>query len=170
MYQFKGKDDRSYIAVTEDKDNKQSPGFLMNPRSLEIRDCSGFGQLTLITKVSSSDKKSYKLDGKGRLWFYVQLLMGDKVDTYHPFPKTYSDLKVYNLLKDCKNDKDAWTVIAKEYKTYYEDITEWEVWNKEIKKGSWVDILQTYCDVVHMQRWRDDRINVKEVLIKYELL
>lgn len=39
-YQYKGSKDKSYIVCTEDKDAKQTPGYLFNPRTEEIRDCS----------------------------------------------------------------------------------------------------------------------------------
>jgi hypothetical protein len=169
-YQYEGRKDQSVIVVTEDKDAKQTPGWLYNPRKETLTDCNGLGHIELITKISTSGKKSYKLEGHGRLWFYSQCVLGDKIDSYHPFPKVYTDYKVYNLLKDCKDDKEAWTVLAAEYKIHYDSISEWTDWQGITHKGTWVDILQTYVDVVHMRRWDLDRIDAKNVLIKYELL
>lgn len=146
------------------------PGFLFNPRSLEVRDCSGFGRIELITKVSAKGTKTYKLDGEGRFWFYYQLICGDKVDTYHPFPKSISDKKFYDKFCNVKDDKEAWTLVAEMYKEHYGDATEYQDWTGTTHKGTWIDILQTYVDVVHMQRWEHDRILVHEVLDKFDLL
>lgn len=163
-YQYLGRNDQSYIVVTEDKDAVQTPGFILNPRTEEITDCNGFGELDLITKVSSSGSKSYKLKGRGRKFLYAQLIYGDRVDTYHPFPKTYSDLKTHKLLNDCETDKDCWEVIVKEYKSHYENITEWQAWDDTLHQGTWLDILQVYFDVAFMQRWEGDKPLVKDIL------
>ena len=163
-YQYLGRKDQSYIVVTEDKDAVQTPGFILNPRTETIIDCNGFGELELIVKESAKGTKSYKTKGRGRIFLMFQLLYGDRVDTYHPFPKTLSDLKVYNLLKDCKNDKDCWEVVVEQYKAIYSDITEWEAWDGSIHQGTWIDILQVYFDVAFMQRWENDRPFVKDIL------
>lgn len=156
--------------VTEDKDAKQTPGYLFNPRKLEIRDCSGFGELIPIVKVSpTTGAKTFKLDGYGRLWFYYQLICGDKVDTYHPFPKNVSDQAFYKIFKDVEDDKTAWTLVVDWYKKHYADIEEYKSWDGVSHKGTWIDILQTYVDVVHMQRWEGDRIDVRHVLKLYKL-
>lgn len=170
MYQYKGREDQSYIVCTEDKDAKQTPGFLFNPRKLEIKDCSGFGSLELKVKTSASDKKTYSVDGKGRCWFYYQVVCGDKVDTYHPFVKKVSDLKFYQSFEGITTDKEAWELVAKFYKEEFGDCTEWTDWKGDTHEGTWVDILQVYADVVHMRRWDNDRIDVKSVLKKFEII
>lgn len=171
MYQFKGRTDQSYIVCTEDKDAKQTPGFLYNPRKMEIRDCNGFGKLIPIIKVSeTSGKETFKLDGYGRLWFYYQIICGDAVDTYHPFPKKVSDKAFYNIFKDIDNDKDAWTVITDWYKKNYDNIEEYTDWSGTVHKGKWIDILQTYVNVVHMLRFENDYLDIREILKHYDLL
>lgn len=170
MYQFKGHKDKSYIVATEDKDAKQTPGYIFNPRTEEIRCCNGFGEVKLIIKLSASNKKTYKIDGFGRAFFYYQLVVGDPVDTYHPFPKVMSPYKFYNEFNGIDNDKDAWTYVANLYKSHYGDITEWVDWQGETVKGTWVDILQVYTDVVHMMRYENDRLDVKSILKKFEVI
>jgi len=169
-YQYQGRADRSYIVVTEDKDAKQTPGYLYNPRKLEIRDCSGFGKLIPIVKVSTSGKETFKLDGYGRLWFYYQLICGDKVDTYHPFPKVVSDKTFYKAFENVESDKEAWTIIVNWYKRHHGSVTKYTDWSGKEHDGSWIDILQTYVNVVHMQRWENDVIDVRKVLKQYDLL
>ena len=49
---------------------------------------------------------------------------------------------------------------------------EWTMWDGTIIQGTWVDVLQTYVDVVHMIRWFNpeiDRINVRQVLEKFNI-
>lgn len=169
-YQYLGRKDQSYIVVTEDKDAVQTPGFILNPRTEEITDCNGLGSLDLLVKVSAKGSKSYKLKGRGRAFLYYQLLHGDPVDTYHPFPKVLSDLQTYNLLKDCIDDKEYWQVVVDQYKLHYADITEWEAWDGSVHQGTWLDILQVYCDVVFMQRWENDRLDIKSILQKFEII
>lgn len=170
MYQYKGCKDQSYIVITEDKDAKQTPGYVYNPRKMEIKDCNGFGKLELITKVSTTGNKTYKLDGSGRLWFYYQLVCGDKVDTYHPFPKVISDLSFYNKFKDFTTDAECWFMIAALYKAEYADIKSWVTWDGNTIQGDWIDLLQAYVDVVHMRRWSNDRIDTRKVLKKFGII
>lgn len=173
-YQYLGRKDGSYIVVTEDKDAKQTPGYVLNPRSLEIKDCSGFGEIQLEKKSRVNSKgvtvNSYKLHGQGRIWFYYQLVCGDPVDTYHPFPKNITDKMFYEMFEDVKTDAEAWTKVVELYKKYHGDVQEYERWDGKIIKGTWIDILQTYIDVVHMRRWDGDRIDARQVLKLYGLL
>ena len=78
--------------------------------------------------------------------------------------------KVYNLLINCKDDKDAWAVLVEEYKLHYGSITKYTDWTGKTHKGTWIDILQNYVDVVHMRRWENDRVDVNNVLTKYNLI
>lgn len=170
QYQYLGhKTGQRIIAATEDKDALQTSGLLYNLRSKELINCSGFGYIHLVTKETGT-KKIRKLKGYGRLFLYYQILCGDKVDTYNPFPKQMTDLQFYNLFENVKTDEEAWTLIAQKYKEHYEHITEWVTWTGDVHKGTWVDLLQCYCDVAHMQRWEGDRLNVKNVLKKYNLI
>lgn len=166
MYQYKGHKDKSYIVCTEDKDADQTPGYKFNPRTGEIKCCNGFGALELIVKETASGSKTYKVKGHGRAFFYFQLITGDPVDTYTPFKPARTHYKFYKEFKDVDNDKDAWQYVVNEYKMYFGDITEYTAWDGTIIKGTWLDILQVYVDVVHMQRWENDRVLVKPVLDK----
>lgn len=170
-YQYKGHKDKSYIVCTEDKDAKQTPGYMYNPRTEEIRCCTGFGELELKTKVSPSGNKTYKIDGYGRSFFYYQVICGDPVDTYKAFSRVMTPLAFYNSFKDIKTDKEAWSFVANLYKEAYGDLTEWNA-NGVIVKGTWIDILQAYVDVVHMRRWLKpiDRLIVRDILKQYKII
>lgn len=73
--QYKGRKDYSFIAITEDKDNKAVDGFMYIPRKREIIDCRGFGKIELITKISASDKKSYKIERTGQSFLLLSINM-----------------------------------------------------------------------------------------------
>jgi len=165
-YQYLGhKTGNKIVVVTEDKDAKQTPGLLYNPRSELLIDCAGFGKLDLTQKNNST----YKLNGYGRLWLYYQVCCGDPVDTYQPFQKgsTITDYKFYHMFKDLNNDKVCWEKIASLYKSAYSHVQEWTSWDGKVVKGTWIDILQMYVDIAHMRRWKDDRLLVKDILDKY---
>lgn len=169
-YQYLGfKTKQRIIVATEDKDAKQTAGLLYNPRTSEINDCSGFGAIWLKQKTNNVKK----LDGYGRLWLYYQIVCGDPIDTYNPFPlrgQNVTDYAFYLKFKDFTKDEEAWNEIAKIYKTHYGTIESWVDWQGNTIKGTWVDLLQAYADVAFMQRWENDRILVKDVLKKYEIV
>ena len=167
MYMVKGsKNPGSYIAITPDKDAKQTPGYLFNPMNNEIRECSGFGEIELIVKQSPSGSKTYKIDGKGRSFFYYQMICGDPIDSYSFKKPPVTPYRFYNDFKDIKNDKEAWQYIVNTYYNHFGNITEYIIHNGTIVKGTYLDIIQTYCDVVHMRRWENDRIDVRKTLKK----
>ena len=167
--QYKGRLDKSYIACTVDKDAKQTPGWLYNPLKESLKDCTGFGNIELVTKVSPKGVRKYSIDGKGRCFFYYQVVCGDPVDTYCAFTKALTPLKFYNEFSEIKNDKDAWIYVVSKYKEVFNDVKEYVDFKGETHKGTWLDILQNYVDVVHMRRFENDRIIVKDVLKKLEV-
>lgn len=184
-YQFLSYTDKSkrIVAITLDKDARGTPGYLYNPDNKSLIFIDGLGFLRRIEKISpTTKKKSYKLYGEGRKWFYSQLLTGDKADHYYPCDyykilkdidtkaPIITDLKCFNMLNPCTTDKECWKVIIDQYKEWYGTITDWVDWQGNVVKGTWLDILQMYVDVVHMRRFDDDRVIVKDVLKKLGLV
>lgn len=170
-YQYlSSKEVGKYIVISPDKDCKQTPGFVYNPQKDEIRNCSGFGYIELIVKKSASGSNSYKIDGVGRCFFYWQLIGGDLVDSYYPFKPAKTPYRFYQEFKDIKNDKEAWQYVYNSYKSYFGDIEEWIRWDGKVIKGDIIDLIQVYVDVVHMIRWNEDSINVRDVLKKMEVV
>lgn len=183
-YQFQSYQDPSkhIVVATLDKDARGTPGNLYNPEEDTIVRIEGLGFLQRIEKVSSAGKKSYKLYGEGRKWFYAQLLTGDKADNY--FPCDYykhlignaskspliTDLKCFNKLDSCKTDAECWKVITDQYKEWYEGIDHWVNWEGKTVQGTWLDLLQMYVDVVHMRRVDNDRVDVRSLLKKFGLI
>ena len=81
-----------------------------------------------------------------------------------------TELKVFNLLNELETDRECWKAVCDVYLAWYENTTEWTDWRDNIVKGSWLDILQMYCDVVHMRRWNNDRISIRQVLTDMEII
>ncbi|WP_223699726.1 hypothetical protein [Pseudomonas aeruginosa] len=160
------------IPCTQDKDAMGVESRLYNPNKpgLGIMDNRGFGQLVEMGK---------DIKGHGRMWLYFQILLGDSTDNYNPrdilewatyqaggTPKPFGEKKVYSILKDCQDDRDAWKAMYDQYKLWYPEEVEYVSWTDEVMRKDAIDIMQMYVDCAHMQRWENDRINVRQTLEK----
>lgn len=179
QFQYRSYYDKIYkiVVATPDKDSLQTQGYLFNPESSKgmasnsIELIEGLGEVNLIEKF-----KKKKLSFKGRLALYCQLLHGDPTDNYDPSylykemndigtkSSLLTDLKTYNLLKDCKNDKEALTVVHNQYYQWYKDLKEWISWDGKNIKGDYLDLLQCYWDYAFMRRFPNERICVRTLL------
>ena len=174
--------ERRIVACTLDKDARGTPGYLYNPNESYLTFIDGLGYVERTAKESTSGTKKYKFYGEGRKWFYAQLLTGDKADDYYPCdiykqitenPRKsplITDLKAFNYLNPCTTDKECWEVISNVYKEWYKDVKEWKDFKGKTVTGDWIDILQVYVDVVHMRRFENDRVIVKNVLSKFDII
>lgn len=164
------------IQHTTDKDAGQCHGWLYNPdKDKEPRFITGLGSIY-------KDEKG-KVRGSGRMFLYYQILAGDKVDGYRPVDildiKTqkagggkvqYGDIAALNCLKDCTTDKEAWAAIYKQYKTWYAEPVTYIACNDISYTKDVIEIMQLYVDCAFMKRWKEDRINVSEVLKRLEII
>lgn len=159
------------IQASIDKDANHGPFWLYNWDTMtEPEYISGFGELRVIEKVSPSGTKTKDVKGYGRIWLYFQMVFGDPVDAYKPCELAkakFGDIGAYNLLKDCKTDKEALEALVKQYRAWYPAPITYKAWNGDVQKDkSWLDIWQLYADCAFMKRWDGDRFDVKEVLTK----
>lgn len=173
MFQFRSSLDteNKIIVLTPDKDAKQTQGKLYVPGD-KLYDISGVGFVGL-KKLT----KRTKLEFQGRISIAAQLLLGDSSDNYYGCSYyriltknskksgMLTDLKVYELLKDCITDKDYLQVVHDQYFKWYKDINHWIDWQGNKIEGDYIDLLQVYWDVVFMQRWKDDKVDVRKLLI-----
>lgn len=159
------------VQCTIDKDALQCTGWLFNPdKDSAPRVIDGFGEL------HRADKG---IKGTGRMWLYFQSLYGDATDCYHGSTlwkmqdpsRKFGEVAAYNILKDCKNDKEAWEALYKQYALWYnEPVTYIAEFNRQEYTKDAVDILQMYVDCAHMRRWKDDVIDVRGVLTKLGII
>lgn len=153
-----------------DKDYLQCAGHLYNTMKQDgIDSYDGFGWLEVLTKTNSKGKEEKEVKGRGRMWLYQQVLNGDDSDNY--FANSASDMKwadmsAYNLLKDCKTDKEAFEALVKGYKTLYPAPKKIKGWRGDEIEIDWLYMLQENFTLAKMLRWRGDEINVKDVLDK----
>lgn len=162
------------ITVTEDKDALGCSGWLWNPAKMtKPVYIHGFGEL-------HKDGKGIK--GTGRLWLYYQALYGDSVDNYHGCDLwkiaqdkegksvTFGEVAAYNILKDCKNDKEALTALYNQYKSWYPERVVYMDHTGQMQDMDAIQIMQMYFDCAHMRRWENDRVDVHALLDKLGII
>ena len=172
--------DKLILAFT-DKDYFQVPGHLYHCDSSTMHSYGeGFGWLAW-------DEAKKKVSGRGRMWLYFQVMNGDDADNYfansaNPGMK-WADKSAFDLLKDAKNDKEAFEALVKGYKTIYpseKSIIGWRGYEdpktmKILKPESgdhridvdWKYCLQENFTLARMLRARDEKpVNVLDVLAR----
>lgn len=185
MFQFRSYYDKEYkiVVAAVDKDALQTHGYLYNPETSkgmaksEVTLIEGLGEISL-KEVSKKRKAVFH----GRKTLYFQLLHGDMTDNYDPSAlhkkligstvkaPVLTDLKAYNILKDCKTDKECLQAIHDVYLKWYKDIKGWEDWQGNWIEGDYLDLMQCYWDYCFMTRFPGDKVNVRELLTKMEIL
>lgn len=152
------------ILAFVDKDYWQSAGFLLNTLDMTgIEACDGgFGKLWV-------DEKK-KVRGRGRMWLYFQVMNGDDADNYfansgNPDIK-WADMSAYNVLKDAKNDKEAFEALVKGYKTIYPAPKKITGWRGDEIEIDWKYVLQENFTLAKMLRWEGDKVDVLKVMDK----
>lgn len=109
------------IICTRDKDLHQVPGLHYG---WELGSQPSFGPL-LVDEIGivglSKDRK--KIEGYGQLFFYAQLLTGDKVDTVPGIDKC-GPVKAMQILEGCITITQAFEAVLGAYKAFYGDVSE----------------------------------------------
>ena len=157
------KDDDKVICIQEDKDGKQTSGWRYNPNKDDVPYLiEGFGKLFL-------DDKG-KVDGGGRIWLLHQVLSGDSSDNYSAnsaTEKSWGEKASYKLLKDCKNDKEAFEAVIKGYKTLYPEPKTIIGWQGEEIVIDWFYVLQENFSLARMLKYENEPlIDLKDVFAK----
>ena len=145
-----------------DKDYRGTPVryFDMNHPNDGILDCRCLGGLML---------KGGRLSGKGRKFFYAQILIGDVADNYKPSCATkakFGDVGAYKLLSPLKTDEECWQAIVDMYQKWYPEPLIVEGWRGDQFEIDWLYVLEEMVDLAHMVRFDGDRLVVKDVLQK----
>lgn len=171
-------DDMLWLAFV-DKDYWQCAGHLYNTNNKRTANQGNtFGGLHW-----NPDTK--EVTGCGRMWLYYQVMNGDDADNYFAnsaSPLKWADKSAYDILKDAKNDKEAWEALVKGYKLLYpapKSIIGWRGYEDPkdrliLKDNSedfrididWKYMLQENFTLAKMLRWKGDETNVLEVMDK----
>lgn len=171
-YQYAGfKDKGSVVCCTMDKDANSTAGYLYNHVKEEL--------VYIPNALGDLVVDEGKVSGYGRKWLYMQILLGDSADDYKPSTlhtqltgekANYGEMSVYHDLECCETDKECWQAIATKYQEWYSDLTGWTCWQGKQHTGDWIDFLQVYVDCVHMRRFDNDRLDVRAILTKFEII
>lgn len=147
------------IQASIDKDANSNVGWLYNwLKMTEPMEIKGLGHLKL------DDKK--KLSGYSRKWFYAQWVLGDATDGFKPSEisgKKFGDVGAYNLLNDCKTDKECVEAVYKQYLTWYPKPVTYKAWDgKEYTKDA-IELMDMYAACAHMRRWKGDVFDTRKL-------
>lgn len=163
----KSKSDKDKLVLAfVDKDYLQCAGHMYNTNTCApVCSYEGFGWL------KENEKKEVK--GRGRLWLYQQILSNDDSDNYAA--NSASDMKwgekaAYKLLKDCKDDKQAFEALVKGYKTLYPAPKKIIGWRGDEIEIDFMYVLQENFNLAKMLRSRDEKpTDVKAILDKLNI-
>ena len=148
------------IGIVLEKDYYGAEGRYYNFVNEEYFVVKGLGELY---------KNDKGVKGIGRLWKYFQVCYQDAIDNY--YANCFSDQKngevaVYNRLKDCKTDKEAFQAMKDHFLYLYPEpkiITNWKGDTFEI---DWMYVMQECFDLAHLLRFPNDRVNLRDAFKK----
>lgn len=113
------------IICTRDKDLHQVPGWHYG---WELANQPSFGPLLVSNPgLISLSQDRRKLDGYGDLFFYGQLLTGDKVDTVRGLGGKTGPVKAFDILFGCVDTQDAFNRVREAYRGLYGDLGDEEM-------------------------------------------
>lgn len=155
------------ILVGIDKDYYGCPVQVANPDHPEwgLVDCRGLGSLYV------DDKGTVR--GRGRMFLYHQVLYGDKSDNYcanSACDTKWGEKSSYDMLKDCKTDREAWAQVVKGYKKLYPEPKVITGWRGDEIEIDWLYVLRENFNMARMLRWDGDTVDARDVLDKMGLL
>lgn len=150
------------ILACVDKDYLQCDSHILNIAHLDkgVDSFSGFGSLV---------KTEKGVKGRGRMWLYYQTLYGDSSDNYFANSASkmqWGEVRAYDLLKDAKNDREAWQALVTGYSLLYPKPYTVEGWRGDTVEVSALQMLQENFTLARMLRWKDDFVDVEDVLRK----
>lgn len=145
-----------FLGVVFEKDYMGCDGEWFYPDEGLIRSIKGFGKL---------NKTEKGVKGEGRLWKYFQVCFSDTSDNYAA--NCFSEMKngevfVYNALKDCKNDVEAFEAMKKHFLYLYPEPKVITNWHNESFQIDWFYVMNEMFQLAHLQRWKDDKVNLRQ--------
>lgn len=119
--------------------------------------------------LGALNETSTGIKGKGRKFFYHQILSGDASDNY--FANSASDVKwgdasSFKALVNCKTDRECWQSIVNCYKAMYPSLKTIKGWRGNDIEINWLYVLQENATMAHMLRNPYDSLSVVDILEK----
>ena len=155
------------IMSSPDKDSLAYSGLLIynqDKPELGVRRIPALGNLWI-------DDKN-KLRGQGFLWYCTQILIGDSVDGLKPTylaKKKFGEKSAYALLKDCKSEQEALSVVVSKYKEWYNAPVTYTAWNGKEYTKDWFEMLQMYHKAIRMKETKDDDLDLAKFFERFGL-
>lgn len=167
MRQWEGyKNKQKIIGCSTDKDSLGTFGWVFNWDKMESPIfIDGLGDLYL-------DDKG-KVRGEGNKWKYLQWIVGDAIDGLNPSylaKKKFGEKSGYKLLVDLHTEKECWQAVHDLYLSWYPESVEYIDQNGNKNCADYLNIAQIYWDSIHMLRWEGDRVDIREVMKKMEVI
>lgn len=155
------------FVIALDKDVYSTPVKFFNVLRPQdgIVNCDQFGKLYL------NDKGDVK--GIGRMHLYWQICSQDDSDNYkaHCFSDVYWGSKsAYDVLKDCKNDKEALTTMKEIFMKLYPEPKVVTGWRGDQFEVDWQYVMNEMWDMARMLRTPTDKVVGTEVMQKMGIL
>lgn len=147
IYQYNNDPASSTIICSRDKDLRQCSGWHYSwecgkQRSIGPIFVDQLGYLTL-----DRSKKPPKFFGVGAKWLYAQMIAGDIVDNIGGL-KNGGPVTAYNLLKDCKTERECFEKVRDLYKTTGEG------WKERMKEAAdLVYMIREYNEDGNWKMW-----------------
>lgn len=153
--------------ITNDKDSKAYSGLKIFDftKGEDAREevLPQFGKLWI-------DEKTKKPKGNGFIWFCFQWVNGDITDCFKPSELSgdkFGDMSSYNLLKDCKDEKEAIEAVIGQYKKWYPKQFAYDDWQGKKHKVTYKHMLDLYFKCCRMKETTDDTLDYNKFVKKY---
>lgn len=160
------KSKQKIIGCSTDKDALGTFGWIFNWDKMEQPEfIEGLGELHI-------DDKG-KVRGKGNKWKYLQWICGDTIDGLNPSflaKKKFGEKSGYKILSVLETEKECWQAIHDLYLSWYPKSVEYLDQTGSKVCADYLDMAQVYWDGIHMLRWEGDRVNIREVMKKMEIV
>ena len=162
-----GRKDRVVVGVDKDYRGCNVLYYDVNRPNDGVINCMQLGELFL--------KSNGDVTGKGRKFFYHQILSGDGSDNYkansaNPDIK-WGEKSSYKLLKDCQTDKDCFEAMKKGYQLIYPEPKKIIGWRGDELEIDWKYVFDENFDMARMLRHPTDDVLVgTDILDKFGLL
>lgn len=155
------------MIVSFDKDQRGTPSLIFN--SLREKDkVTGNSKWVHPIPMLIDDSmgeiwiENSKVSGWGKKFFGYQMLCGDSSDNIKPYQcfdigSRFGDTAAFRLIGHLNTEKEMWTAIVNQYKTWFPNgvtFTSWDGTVKKMSPGQWASVI---FQMVYMKRTPTDR-------------
>lgn len=159
----------SHIVASFDKDQVQVPSLLFNTqRDPDERDWKHPLPWLIDDSMGEIWMEKGKVKGWGKRFFGYQMLFGDSIDNIKPYQNfdvgRFGETSAFRVISPCMNDKEMWTAIIDQYKTWFPDGVEFidhTGVERKFTAGQWASVI---FQLVYMKRTENDNTSLGSVL------